>query len=93
MVTSEQAALAKELGVNLDKTPKKLISSNDPRTIVTYIDNLLYSMIHMSAKVVEVTEIIQFKQEAVLKPYIEDLQQKRATAPSGLLNKAIKALG
>ena len=93
MVTSEQAALAKELGVNLDKTPKKLISSNDPRTIVTYIDNLLYSMIHMSAKVVEVTEIIQFKQEAVLKPYIEDLQHKRATAPSGLLNKAIKALG
>lgn len=93
MVTNEQAALAKELGVNLDRTPQKLISSNDERTVVTYIDNLLYSLIHMSAKIVEVTEIIQFKQEAVLKPYIEDLQHKRANAPSGLLNKAIKALG
>ena len=93
MVTEEQAALAKELGINLDKTPQKLISSNDPRTVVMYIDNLLYSLVHMSAVVVNVTHIIQFKEDYILRPHIEKLQRLRATAPSGLLNKAIKSLG
>ena len=93
MVTEEQVALAKQLGINMDKQPQKLISSNDPRTVVQYIESLLYSMTHMSAVVIDVSEIIQFKQQNILKPHIEELQKKRATAPSGLLNKAIKSLG
>ena len=70
MVTQEQATFAEKLGIHLDKMPQKLISSNDPRTVVMYIDNLLYSLVHMSAKVVNVSEIIQFKQDFILKPYI-----------------------
>ena len=93
MVTQEQAALAKELGIDLNRTPQKLISSNDPRTVVLYIDNLLYSLVHHSAVVVHVSEIVQFKQHYILRPYIENLQKERASAPSGLLNKAIKSLG
>ena len=93
MVTQEQASFAKSLGMNLDTMPQKLISSNDPRTVVMYIDNLLYSLVHMSAEVVNVSELIQFKQDYILREYIESLQKKRASAPSGLLNKAIKSLG
>ena len=93
MVTQEQVELAKELKIDMDKQPQKLISSNDPRDVVPYIESLLYSLMHMSAIIVDVSEIIQFRKETILRPYIEKLQDQRAQAPSGLLNKAIKALG
>ena len=93
MVTQEQATFAEKLGIRLDRMPQKLISSNDPRTVVLYIDNLLYSLVHYSAEVICVREIIQFKQDFIMRSYIEKLQEQRASAPSGLLNKAIKSLG
>ena len=93
MVTQEQATFAEKLGIHLDRMPQKLISSNDPRTVVLYIDNLLYSLVHYSAEVICVSEIIQFKQDFIMRSYIQKLQQQRASAPSGLLNKAIKSLG
>ena len=93
MVTQEQATFAEKLGIHFDKMPQKLISSNDPRTVVLYIDNLLYSLVHYSVEVICVSEIIQFKQDFIMRNYIEKLQEQRASAPSGLLNKAIKSLG
>lgn len=73
--------------------PQKLVSTHENRTLIEFIDNLLYMITHHSVILVNILSVVVFETESYMKSYIQDLQNHRAKASSPLQKKVIKLLG
>ena len=65
----------------------------ETRPVIDFIDNILFLLIHQSCVLVEVEEVIIYRQADFFRPYITYLQHQRGKSTSKLLSKQIKALG
>ena len=92
-LTNEQQNQAIQLRKKIDKEPPKLISSMETRQVIDFIDNILFLLVHQSCVLVEVEEIIIYRQADFFRPYVTYLQRQRGKSTSKLLSKQIKALG
>ena len=93
LLTHDQQKQAVELKKPIDRDPAKLVSSMEKREVTDFVDNILFLLIHQSCVLVEVKEIVIYRQAPFFRDYINYLQQQRGKSVSKLLGKQIKALG
>ena len=73
--------------------PQKLVSTHEDRVLVEYIDCLIYMITHHHCQIVDVLSVVVFETSNYMKPYIQYLQDQRASATSPLQKRIIKMLG
>ena len=92
-LSSDQQNEARKMNRKVDKEPPKLVSTMEKQEVVDYLENVLFLIIHMSCRIVEIKEIVIYKHCDIFKDYIGYLQKQRAMATSSVEAKLIKALG
>ena len=92
-LSQDQRNEAKELGKNLDRDYPKLVSNMERGEVVDFLENILFLLIHQSCHIVEIRQMVVYRQSDYLSDYIHFLQTQRALATSNVEGRIIKALG
>ena len=90
----DQQRYLRSQGRDVSREPSKLISTHqNRRTVVDFVDNILFLLCFQSCYIEDILSIITFETNAFMKEYIQSLQNERAKATSPLMSKIIKNLG
>ena len=93
-MSRDQQTYLKSQGRNISREPSKLISTHqNHRTVVDFVDNILFLVTFMSCFIEDVKSVITFETSPFMRDYIQSLQNERAKAASPLLSRIIKNLG